>query len=80
MTKLIKITGGCLKCRFLKIVSSLLEREVYCQKDYEYPHIKDRSKYVGHCDHLDYDDKSCARWDKRLAFCRSHARDRLVLA
>ena len=79
MKRLITITGGCLKCRFLKIIESLIESEACCAKDYEYPHIKDRTKWVGHCDHLDYDEKSCAEWDKRLAFCRAHARERLVL-
>lgn len=79
MIRLTKITGGCLKCKFLRLIESLIEHEVYCAKNYEYPQIKDKTKWVGHCDYLDYDEISCAEWDKRLAFCRTHVRERLML-
>jgi hypothetical protein len=74
MTELTTITGACLKCRHMTCKSDLLGAGAYCRKDYERPHIKDRAKYVGACDHLDYDDESVAKWDSRLAFCRAHAR------
>lgn len=77
MIKLTQITGGCLKCRYLRIKNNLFESDVYCKKGYEYPHIADRSKWVGHCDHLDYDDDSCAKWGDNLALCRKIAPERL---
>ena len=79
MKRLIQITSGCLKCRFISLKATLLEVDVYCRKDYEYPHIKDRSKWVGHCDYLDYDDESCSKFNSNLAFCRANARERLAL-
>lgn len=79
MKRLIQITSGCLKCKFIALKSTLLESDAYCRKDYEYPHIKDRSKWVGHCDHLDYDEESCSKFNYNLAFCRANARERLVL-
>jgi len=78
MTRLEIITGGCLKCRNLVTKSDLLGADVYCKKGYSRPHLKEPSKYAGHCDYLDYDDASCAKWGDRLAFCRQHARERLV--
>lgn len=80
MTRLEIITGGCLKCLFIKTKSDLLGADVYCKKGYSRPHIKEPDKHVGHCDYLDYDYASCADFDKRLKFCREHARERLVLS
>lgn len=79
MKRLVQITSGCLKCKFIALKLTLLESDAYCRKDYEYPHIKDRAKWVGHCDHLDYDEESCGKFNENLAFCRANARERLVL-
>jgi hypothetical protein len=79
MIRLNTITGGCLKCKHLRCKANLLESDVYCAIDYEFPHIKEPKKWVGHCDYLDYDEKTCAAWHDRLQFCRQHARERLTV-
>jgi len=73
------ITGACLKCKHLLCKSDLLGAEVLCRKGYSSPHIKDRSKWIGVCDYLDYDDASVADWNNRFGFCRVHARERLAV-
>ncbi len=80
MKRLETITSGCLKCKFIRCEKDLQGPEVYCKKNYSRPHIKEPDKYIGHCDHLDYDDASVAKHDENKRFCKENARERLVLS